>query len=111
MDFRTTYGTLLKTQVEMYARMIELSDKIEHFEAPAISRKSNVYTISRIAIQKERLVVQLDETSVMAQQSMERIESMAMLCQQLLNHPVYIQLLELQIMAEARMREVMRRCG
>jgi transcriptional regulator of NAD metabolism len=107
MDFRTTYGTLLKTQIEMYARMFEIIEKIEEYDTPSYKRDSNVYTQNRCClVQKQRLAVQLNQTFQQASQSMERIEHMALLCQQFLEHPVYMQILELHILAESKVNEV-----
>jgi hypothetical protein len=100
MNFRTTYGTLLKEQLEMYTHMFELLDEITNIT------NSNVYTSGRSAVQQERLTVQLDRTFENACQSMERIEQMSALCQQILSHPVYMQLLEIHILAEAKVNEV-----
>jgi hypothetical protein len=105
MNFRTTYGTLLKEQLEMYTRMFELLEEITNIT------NSNVYTQSRgaakcCAVQMERLAVQLDKTFDNACQSMERIEHMSALCQQILSPPVYLQILEIHILAEAKVNEV-----
>jgi hypothetical protein len=67
---------------------------------------SNVHTITTSALQLERLVVQLDETFEKANESMERIEHMSELCQQLVSHPAYMRVLELHVLAEAKVREV-----
>jgi hypothetical protein len=100
MNFRTTYGTLLKEQLEMYTRMYELIEEISNIA------DSDAYTHSRSLVQKERLAVQLDQTFENACLSMERIENMSALCQQILSHPVYLQLLELHILAESKVNEV-----
>jgi hypothetical protein len=112
MDFRTTYGTLLKTQIDMYARMYEIMEKMEEYESDTTEAgncPSNVHTISTSTVQLERLVVQLDETFEKANESMERIEHMSELCQQIVSHPAYMRVLELHLLAEAKVREVIGR--
>jgi transcriptional regulator of NAD metabolism len=111
MDFRTTYGTLLRTQIDMYARMYEIMEKMEEYDSTTTvgGGSSNLHTINTSTMQLERLVVQLDETFEKANESMERIEHMSELCQQIVSHPVYMRVLELHVLAEARVREVIGR--
>jgi hypothetical protein len=112
MDFRTTYGTLLKTQIDMYARMYEIMEKMEEYESDTTmveGNPSNVHTINTSTIQLERLVVALDETFEKANESMERIENIAELCQQIVSHPTYMRVLELHVLAEAKVREIIGR--
>jgi transcriptional regulator of NAD metabolism len=95
--------------------MFDIMEKMEEMEKygskdtpPRCDSTSNVHMISSCTIQLERLAVQLDETFEKANESMERIEHMSELCQQLVSHPVYMRILELHILAEARVHEFMK---
>jgi transcriptional regulator of NAD metabolism len=91
--------------------MFEIMEKMEEYDnigesTTANNSHFNVHTINSCTVQLERLVVQLDETFEKANESMERIEHMSKLCQQIVSHPVYMRILELHVLAEARVREI-----